>query len=114
MRRSELEKLERLLKTGKSDIEIIKELEPRRRNGNGRDVPEGGISLRAASRKYGIPLSTLAYRRQKGWIKTIKVTDNEVYVCESDIVKIEKALSDNIRRGSKEITRYLEKSDALQ
>lgn len=102
-----------MLDMGRPKEEILKEMSPRER-GNGNNAPEGGISIRAASKKYGIPASTLSYRRQKGWIETLKETPNEVFILEEDVAKLRKALPKNTKRGSKEITRYLEKSHALQ
>lgn len=90
MRRSEWEKLERLLKTGKDDVEILKELEPRRRNGNGNKAPEGGISLRAASRKYGIPASTLSDWLREGFVHIMKIEGKYKFIKEIDVIKLSK------------------------
>ena len=50
--------------------------------------PEGGISVRAASRKYKIPSQTISQWIQKGVLNPLLRTKNELYIKEQDIASI--------------------------
>lgn len=88
VRESERAKLARLLAMGKSKEEILEAMKPRRANGNGHDVPEGGITLMNASRKYKIPPATLSDWLHRGWVKLIKQSGKYKYLREADITKL--------------------------
>ena len=61
---------------------VIDTLANNRKRESAPPAPEGGISLRAASRKYGIPNQTLSRWVKKGLIPTITRTRNELYADE--------------------------------
>lgn len=50
--------------------------------------PEGGISIRAAGRKYGIAPRTISGWVQRGLIPILLVTRNEKYIDETILAKI--------------------------
>jgi len=50
--------------------------------------PEGGICLRQASRKYGVPNPTLSIWVKKGYIPILLRTKNELYVDESKLAEL--------------------------
>lgn len=88
MRESERLKLKELLDMGKPKEEILEAMKPNRRK-DGHSTPKGGISLRAAARKYGIPYTTL-WRRVKAGIKSGEIrilaeTKNWLYVEETGL-----------------------------
>lgn len=51
-------------------------------------VPEGGICLRAAERKYGISNRTLSGWVKKGYIPILLRTKNELYVDENKLGEV--------------------------
>lgn len=64
-------------------------------------APEGGISLRVASKKYGICHQTLSSWRKKGIIKTLLETANEIYVDEVSVSTISSLYKQNPGRGKR-------------
>lgn len=69
-------------------------------------APEGGISIREASRKYKIATSTIA-----GWVdqKRITVLDktpNWTYLKEADIIPLAEIHKDNRGKGKKAIKKH--------
>lgn len=51
-------------------------------------APEGGISIRAASRQYEIPHPTLSRWVKKGYIPILLRTKNELYISEDKVVEL--------------------------
>lgn len=85
MRQSEWERLKEMQEKGKSKTEILESMKPRRMNG--RTVPEGGIAIREAGRKYGINYSTLSRWVKRGWVSVILRTNNWTYIDEKSLLK---------------------------
>lgn len=85
MRQSEWERLKEMQDKGKSTTEILEAAKPRRMNGH--KAPKGGISIRAAARKYGINYSTLSRWAKRGWVNIIQRTANWTYIDEKSLVK---------------------------
>lgn len=68
------------------------------------EPPEGGISLRAAEKAYGIGNRTLSAWARAGYLPIKKRTKNELYVDEArlaQIIEAYKSLPDNKRRTIK-------------
>ena len=86
MRESERIKLKKLLDMGKPKEEILEAMKPNRRK-DGHSTPEGGISLRAAARKYGIPRTTLSRWIKNGELPVLARTPNWLYIDESSLIK---------------------------
>lgn len=103
MRRSELEKLKKLFDMGKNREEILKELEPRRGNGNGYDPPKGGISQSEASRKYGVTQSSISQWVRHGYIPVLLRTKREVYIDEARLVEVIKCYKASPGQGKKTV-----------
>jgi len=71
--------------------------------------PEGGISIRVASRKYGIPHPTLSvWVNKKGYVPIILRTQNALYVDEGKLAKIIELYKRNPGQGKLTIKKYLE------
>ena len=85
MRESERLKLKSLLDTGKTNEEILEAMKPRRGNGNGHEIPEGGISVREAARKYGISRMTVSRLANSGKVKILARTTNWLYIDEAEL-----------------------------
>lgn len=51
-------------------------------------VPEGGISLSEAHRKYNIPHPTLSRWTKRGYIPVLLRTNRELYIDEAELVKV--------------------------
>ena len=108
MRESERLKLKSLLDTGKTNEEILEAMKPRRGNGNGREIPEGGISLRQAERKYDISINTMRGWIDKGWLTKLPCeSKREVYIDESIISKIAKKYKNHKGRGNRAIMQIM-------
>jgi len=72
------------------------------------EPPEGGISIRAAGRKYRIPNRTISRWVNKGYIKLLKETKNCKYISEAEFAELISAyLSDSIT-GRRTITKAIE------
>lgn len=71
--------------------------------------PLGGISIRAASRKYGIASSTITGWMQKGFIRVLEKRLNWTYLVESDVAEISDLHKSSPKRGWASITRKLAK-----
>ncbi|MFA5389526.1 MAG: hypothetical protein WC312_07265 [Candidatus Omnitrophota bacterium] len=69
--------------------------------------PIGGISLRKASKKYKISLSTLSDWAIAGHIKTIKMTPHYRFVDESQIKEIAKRYKKENGRGNRAIIKIV-------
>jgi hypothetical protein len=65
--------------------------------------PEGGISLRAAGRKYDIPSGTLCRWIQKGLVPVLLRTLNWLYVDEAKLVEVIQRYKQNPGQGKKTI-----------
>lgn len=87
MRGTELKKLEKLLDMNTSKEKILEAMKPNNRRGNEHKVPEGGISLREAERKYNIDHSTLSRWVRRGWVKIIERTDNWLFISENSLIE---------------------------
>lgn len=66
-------------------------------------APEGGISIRAAGKKYKIPFQTISQWVQTGALKSLKRTKNALYIKESDIAGIATKYKQHHGRGKKAI-----------
>lgn len=69
---------------------VLRQVEVRIENGRRQPkplIPEGGISLRAAERKYGVLHSTISRWVARGEIPVILRTDNWVYIDENALIK---------------------------
>ena len=75
--------------------------------------PEGGISIRAAGKKYKIPFQTISQWVQKGVIKPLLRTKNELYISESDIAQIATKYKQSHGRGKRAIYNELKSKQAL-
>ena len=87
MRGTELKKLEKLLEMNAPKEKILEAMKPNNRRRNGHKVPEGGISLREAERKYNVDHSTLSRWVQRGWVKVIERTANWLFINENSLVE---------------------------
>jgi hypothetical protein len=65
--------------------------------------PEGGISLRAAERKYGIPNRTISRWAARGLIPILLRTKNELYVDEIVLKKLIEKYKQAPGRGKRTI-----------
>lgn len=70
--------------------------------------PEGGISLRAAERKYGIAHETLARWVRKGLIPVLLRTPNWLYVDEAKLAEVVQRYKQNPGQGKKTINSVVE------
>jgi hypothetical protein len=68
------------------------------------EPPEGGISLRAAERKYGIPNGTLCRWAKRGFIPILLRTKNWLYVDEAKLVEVIQRYKQNPGQGKKTIS----------
>jgi len=75
------------------------------KNGRFPQGPEGSISLRAASRKYGIHSATLSRWRKKHSIPIILRTSNEMFVDEKRLLEVINIYKSNPGQGKKTITK---------
>jgi hypothetical protein len=66
--------------------------------------PEGGISLRAASRKYDLPVSTLSRWTSKGYVFILLHTKKEIYVDEAKLAEVIQRYKQNPGQGKKTIS----------
>lgn len=73
-------------------------------------VPEGGISLRGASRKYGIPHPTLSIWVKKNYIPILLRTKNELYIDEIELATIATIYSTNPGQGKNTIKKIIKQS----
>ena len=71
------------------------------KNGRFPQGPEGSISLRAASRKYGIHSGTLSRWRKKHSIPIILRTSNEMFVAEEKLLEVINLYKINPGQGKK-------------
>lgn len=85
MRESERQKLMVLLKKATPTDEVLEIMKPRRMKVNGHEVPEGGIGIRQAARKYDIPRSTLSRWASRGLVKILLRTKNWLYIDEDSL-----------------------------
>jgi len=108
VRGTELKKLQKLLDMNMPKEKILEEMKPNNRRGNGHKVPEGGISISEASRKYGIPHSTMSGWIAHGFIKVIGEGSKEKYIPEATIAKIAKKYKLDKGRGNRQILRISE------
>lgn len=99
----EAEKLSKTLKMPRGKIKmVLNAMIEERRNNKGQPkppVPEGGISIRVAARKYNIPGSTIIGWIGNGEIEILERVPNWTYIKESDMIK--KAKSYRPGRGRK-------------
>lgn len=65
--------------------------------------PEGGISLRAAERKYSIPAKTFSRWVTKGLIPVLLRTPNWLYVDEAKLIELIQRYRQNPGQGKKTI-----------
>ncbi len=88
--------------------EIVAEREKRKRIPR-TPAPPGGISIRAASRKYKIPDITIRRWIQRGYISVIPTESKwEKFITEEHIIPLAKAYKSDPRRGSWAVKRYVE------
>ncbi len=67
------------------------------------EPPDGGISLRSASRKYGIPHPTLSRWVKKGYVPILLRTRNELYVNDALLSQLIKRYRQNPGQGKNTI-----------
>jgi len=67
--------------------------------------PEGGISIRAAARKYDLQSATLSDWRRDGILETLLETKNEVYISEKSVAKAAGLYKQDPGRGKRTIKR---------
>lgn len=85
-------------------VKVLKQVEVRIENGRRQPkppAPEGGISIRAAGRKYDIPFKTISRWAQRGFIPILLRTRNELYISEASLAQIAskyKSLPNSSRR----------------
>lgn len=72
--------------------------------------PEGGISLRAAERKYGVKHATLSIWTRKGYLPIILRTKNELYIDEAILAELANIFKQNPGRGKWTIKQNLNTS----
>lgn len=94
-----IETAERIIKESKTPEEAIEKLRSLPRWQPRPPAPEGGISLRAAERKFGISNVTLSLWTRKGYLPIIKRTANEVFVNERLVAEIAKRYKEHGGRG---------------
>jgi hypothetical protein len=68
-------------------MEAIEERIKKSRRQPSDPAPKGGISLRSAARKYGIPHSTLLLWIPHNYIQVLKKTNYRTYISEDSLVK---------------------------
>jgi hypothetical protein len=78
---------ERIIREAKTPDEAVERLRKLTKRQPKPTAPEGGISLREASRKYEIPIATLSYWVTKNNISVLKRTPNWLYIDESSLIK---------------------------
>lgn len=86
---------ERIYKESKSPEEAIKKLRSLPKRKPAPSPPIGGIGIRAASRKYGIPNRTISRWVQQGFIPILLETRNNKYINEqitTEIIAIYKSI----------------------
>jgi hypothetical protein len=86
MRNDEILKLEYMLDNGFDKQTIIESLKPRQTNHQ--DAPAGGISLRAAERKYKVSNRTISNWVKAGYIPVLLRTKKQLYVDEAKLAEI--------------------------
>lgn len=69
--------------------------------------PVGGISLRAAERRYGIKHETISLWIRRGYIPSLLRTKNERYVNENQLAQLINAYKQNPGRGKRTIKQIL-------
>ena len=79
---------EEIIKNSKNPEEAVKKLHELPKRLPRPPAPEGGISLRAAARKYGVHHTTILKWVKKGILPVLKRTPNWLYVDEATIRKI--------------------------
>jgi hypothetical protein len=71
------------------------------------EPPEGGITLRAAERKYGISCATLSRWTTKGYIPVLLRTNKELYLHEEIVAKLATAYNQGRGQGKWTIKQIL-------
>ncbi len=69
--------------------------------------PQGGISLRAAGRKYGVDYRTIGRWVKRGIVPVVRLTRNELYIEEGRLLPVVEVYRRDPGRGKKTVTRRL-------
>ncbi len=94
-------------------IKVLKQVEAHMENGRRQPkppAPEGGISIRAAGRKYGIAPRTISGWAQRGYIPVMLRTRNELYVDEKKLIEVIKFYKTSPGQGKSTIRQKLNTS----
>jgi hypothetical protein len=77
-------------------------------------IPEGGISINIAARKYKVDHTLLCRWRKKGIIITLLETKNEIYVSEESVSKAVAVYKEDPGRGKRTVIKaFVRKSPSL-
>lgn len=107
----ESEKLSKSTGIPKEDIKVVMTAYLAEKHNNKRQppvpAPEGGISLRAAARKYRMDNGTLSRWVQKGYIPILLRTKNEVYIDEDKVAEVIKLYKTAPGQGKKTVSQTM-------
>lgn len=99
------EELERFKVTDKRTWEMINELREKRRREPAPAPPKGGISLRAASRKYRVPQTTISSWIKSAFLPVLLRTNVRVYVDENQLLELVRVRANNTGRGNRSVSK---------
>jgi hypothetical protein len=109
-----IEQAKRIFEESQGDIEIASmKLDSLPKRQQSPAPPAGGISIRAASRKYKIQSSTISRWVKRGILKPILKTKNELYIFETDIFIISQKYNQSRGRGKREIIKDFKRNGTL-
>lgn len=92
---------EKIIKESETPEEAVNKLRNLPKRQPRPPAPEGGISLSAASRKYGVPHPTLSRWTKRGYIPVLLRTRKELYVKESALIEIIRIYKKDPGQGKK-------------
>jgi len=97
---------EKIIKESKTPDEAVEKLRSLPKRQPAAAAPEGGISIRAASRKYHVGHPLLSDWRKRGIILTLLKTTKEVYVSEDSVIKAVSIFNTDPGRGKRTVINY--------
>lgn len=83
-----IEEAKRIITESKTPEEAVGKLHSLHKRQPRPPAPEGGISLRAAARKYGLDNGTLSRWVSRGWVSIITRTPNWLYIDECNLIRV--------------------------
>ena|SRR4030067_2478331 len=101
---------EKIIKESRTPAEAVEKLHSLPKRQPPPPPPDGGISLSAATRKYGIAQGTISgwiLKNGKGYIPILLKTNKEVYIDETKLAEVVKTYLKSPGQGKKTVKREL-------